>query len=100
MRTNTTFRLILSVFSIHVISATATAKTPATPNSLMCTPGELIFSEKFDPATVSKRWGFKAEFALRGGALLRTDVLVPLTRSARSKTRTNRLNLRSELPMA
>jgi hypothetical protein len=40
----------------------------------MCTPGELIFSEDFDPKTVSERWGFKAEFALRGGALLRTDV--------------------------
>jgi len=41
---------------------------------LMCTAGELIFSENFDPATVSDRWGFKANFALRDGALLRTDV--------------------------
>ncbi|PHR95998.1 MAG: hypothetical protein COA78_29275 [Blastopirellula sp.] len=40
----------------------------------MCTPGELIFSEDFDPATVSERWGFKADFALRDGALLRTTV--------------------------
>jgi len=40
----------------------------------MCTPGDLIFSEDFDPATVSDRWGFKADFALRDGALLRTDV--------------------------
>ena len=40
----------------------------------MCTPGELIFSEDFDPETVSERWGFKADFALRDGALLRTDV--------------------------
>ncbi|MBL6705016.1 MAG: hypothetical protein ISQ06_02815, partial [Planctomycetaceae bacterium] len=27
-----------------------------------------------DPETVSERWGFKADFALRDGALLRTDV--------------------------
>ena len=40
----------------------------------MCNIGELIFSEDFDPATFSDRWGFKAEFALRDGALLRTDV--------------------------
>ncbi len=40
----------------------------------MCTPGELLFSDDFDPATVSDRWFFKAEFALRDGALLRTDV--------------------------
>jgi hypothetical protein len=40
----------------------------------MCTPGELIFLEDFDPATVSERWGFKADFALRDGALLRTNV--------------------------
>jgi hypothetical protein len=40
----------------------------------MCTPGELIFSEDFDPETVSERWGFKADFALRDGALLRTNV--------------------------
>jgi hypothetical protein len=40
----------------------------------MCIPGELIFSEDFDPATTSDRWGFKADFALRDGALLRTNV--------------------------
>jgi len=56
------------------ICATTTAETPAPPNALMCTPGKLIFSEDFDPATVSERWGFKADFALRDGALLRTDV--------------------------
>ena len=75
MRTNTlTSRLIVSLLCICAISATATAETPAPPKALMCTPGELIFSEDFDPKTVSERWGFKAEFALRGGALLRTDV--------------------------
>ena len=67
-------RLIVSLFCILAISAAATAETPAPTNTLMCMPGELIFSEEFDPATVSDRWGFKAEFALRDGALLRTDV--------------------------
>ncbi|MEO2036903.1 MAG: hypothetical protein ABGZ35_32915 [Planctomycetaceae bacterium] len=56
------------------ISATAVAETPTPPDVLMCTPGELIFSEDFNPETVSDRWGFKADFALRDGALLRTDV--------------------------
>ena len=66
----------LCVFAIYisVISATASAETPASPDALMCTPGELIFSEDFDPKTVSERWGFKADFALRDGALLRADV--------------------------
>ncbi len=64
-------RLILLVLSISAISATAVAETP---NALMCSPGELIFSEDFDPEFVSDRWFFKAEFALRDGALLRTAV--------------------------
>jgi hypothetical protein len=69
-----TSRLIVSLLCAFVTSATAVAETPAPPKGLMCTPGELIFSEDFDPATVSDRWGFKADFALRDGALLRTDV--------------------------
>ncbi len=69
-----TSRLIVSLFCIFAISAAATAETPAPTNTLMCMSGELIFSEEFDPATVSDRWGFKAEFALRDGSLLRTDV--------------------------
>jgi hypothetical protein len=69
-----TSRLILSLFCICAISATANAETPSPPKSLMCIPGELIFSEDFDPKTVSNRWGFKADFALRDGALLRTNV--------------------------
>ena len=75
MRTNTlTSRLIAFLLSILAISTRAGAETPVLPNALMCIPGELIFSEDFDPETVSERWGFKADFALRGGALLRTDV--------------------------
>lgn len=62
------------MFGIMSICATAAAGTPAPSNTLMCTPGELIFSEDFDPETVSDRWGFRAEFALRDGALLRTNV--------------------------
>lgn len=75
MRTDKmTLRLVLSLFSICAISATVRAQTLAAPHSLMCTPGELIFSEDFAPATVSERWGFKADFALRDGALLRANV--------------------------
>ena len=75
MRTKTTTsRLILSLLCISVISKTASAETPTPPDTLMCTSGEIIFSEAFDPATVSDRWGFKAAFALRDGALLRTHV--------------------------
>ncbi|WP_197231123.1 hypothetical protein [Novipirellula artificiosorum] len=75
MKTYTmTSRLILSLLCMFVISTPATAEPPAPPISLMCTPGELIFSDDFDPATVSDRWFFKAEFALRDGALLRTNV--------------------------
>jgi hypothetical protein len=77
-----TSRPILSLLYMIVITVTATAETPALPyaqpdalpSTLMCTPGELLFSEDFDLATVSDRWGFKADFALRDGALLRTDV--------------------------
>jgi len=75
MRTNTmAARLIVSLLCIFAIGTTATAETPASPRALMCTPGELLFSEDFNPETVSDRWWFKADFALRDGALLRTDV--------------------------
>ena len=67
-------RLIVSFLGILAISTTATAKPPASPLPLMCTPGELLFSEDFNPENVSGRWWFKADFALRDGALLRTDV--------------------------
>ena len=67
-------RFILLMLSIGAIPAAAIAETPAPSSVLMCNIGELIFSEDFDPATFSDRWGFKAEFALRDGALLRTDV--------------------------
>jgi hypothetical protein len=79
MRTHKmTTRLIVSLLCAFAfclsICATTTAEKPDPPSTLMCTPGELIFSEGFDPETVNDRWGFKADFALRDGALLRTDV--------------------------
>ena len=75
MRSNSmTSRLILTLVCICAISATATAETPAPPKTLMCTPGELLFSDDFAPEAFSDRWFFKADFALRGGALQRTAV--------------------------
>jgi len=71
---STTARLVLFLACICSISTTAIAETPAPPKARMCTSGELVFSEDFDPETVSDRWGFKADFALRDGALLRTNV--------------------------
>ena len=46
----------------------------------MCIAGDVLFSDDFNPNTVSARWGFKADFALRDGALLRTDVDPTLTK--------------------
>ena len=66
------FTIFLSF--IVAISSVATTQSPKPPNAWMCTPGELIFSDDFDPATVSDRWFFKAAFALRDGALVRTNV--------------------------
>lgn len=67
-------RSVLCVICFVAISASVKADLPALPDTLMCTPGELVFAENFDPETVSERWGFKADFALRDGALLRTHV--------------------------
>ena len=71
--TTTPLHFLLSVVAVSA-SASATAENPAPPETVMCVPGELMFSEDFDPETVSERWGFKADFALRDGALLRTNV--------------------------
>ena len=49
----------------------AAAKEPTT---LMCLPGELLFSETFDLGAVSDRWAFKGDFILRDGHLCRTDL--------------------------
>ena len=66
---NVTSPLLLFV-CLCAIAAETNAETPALPDTLMCIPGELVFSEDFAPETVSDRWWFKAEFALRDGALL------------------------------
>ena len=66
--------LILQLFLSASAFSLATAETFTPPQTLMCRPGELVFSENFDPDSVSDRWGFKADFALRDGALLRTNV--------------------------
>ncbi len=44
------------------------------PKTMMCVPSALVFQEDFAPDSVSDRWGFKSEFALRDGGLLRTNV--------------------------
>ncbi|MGB7326512.1 MAG: hypothetical protein WBD31_16680 [Rubripirellula sp.] len=69
-----TLRLMLSVMCISAIAATANAQKSAAPDCWMCTPSELVFAEDFDPETVSDRGGFKSDFGLRDGALLRTNV--------------------------
>lgn len=75
MQTDTlSFRLFVSLFCLSTLSTAADAETHALPGALMCIPGKLLFSESFDPETVSERWGFKADFALRDGVLLRTNV--------------------------
>lgn len=67
-------RLSVSLVCLASLPGTADSQHPSAPNALMCIPGELLFFESFDPETVSERWGFKADFALRDGALLRTNV--------------------------
>lgn len=41
----------LLAFCLSAIAATASAQKSAAPDSWMCTPGELIFAEDFDPET-------------------------------------------------
>ena len=75
MRTTAiSFLLISSLLGALALPRAATAKPPAPPRTVMCIPGDLLFSEDFHPETVSDRWWFKADFALRDGGLLRTDV--------------------------
>jgi hypothetical protein len=59
--------LLLSSFSIY-------GAGDENPELLMCERGAVLFSEDFDPGTVSARWHFKGEFALRDGALVRTEI--------------------------
>lgn len=69
-----TVSTILLMLASLVPRTAATAESPPAPHGWMCSAGDLLFSENFDPQTVSGRWGFKADFALRDGGLLRTEV--------------------------
>ena len=57
-----------------IASSHAIAVEPVAPITQMCVPGDLLFFDDFDPTRVSSRWFFRGDFALRGGALLRTEV--------------------------
>ena len=50
------------------------AKSTVDATTLMCTPGELLFSEDFDRDSISDRWFYRGEFMLRDGALMRTRI--------------------------
>ena len=63
----------LYVTSIVGLAAPVAAAAAKEPTTLMCLPGERIFSETFDPDTVSHRWAFKGDFSLRDGSLRRTN---------------------------
>ncbi len=75
---------MVRAFAILILAGLATLRAQETDplgdlfklenRALMCVPGEPLFSEEFDPKTVSERWWFKGEFALRDGALVRTQV--------------------------
>jgi hypothetical protein len=72
MKTNQMFIIFAICLNLATVGvATAAAKEPTT---IMCLPGELIFSETFDPDTVSHRWAFKGDFRLRDGSLHRTEL--------------------------
>jgi len=50
----------------------AAAKPPAAEDFLMCSPGNVIFSETFTPGAVSERWGIRAYYKIDDGVLKRT----------------------------
>ena len=72
------FRLIPLALAANAImthiASEDVVQSIAPANTFMCIPGELVLSDEFAPETVSERWFFKGEFALREGALLRTNV--------------------------
>ena len=67
--------LVLWVGFIIVAAAlhTVKARSPASENFFMCSPGKVIFSEAFTPGTVSDRWGIHAHYKIDDGILTRTD---------------------------
>ena len=48
------------------------ARPPAGEDFLMCSPGEVVFSETFTPGTVSERWGIRAHYEIADGILRRS----------------------------
>ncbi|MBQ96624.1 MAG: hypothetical protein CMP30_01350 [Roseibacillus sp.] len=48
------------------------AKPPASGDFLMCSPGEVLFSETFTPGTISERWGIRGYYKIDEGVLKRT----------------------------
>ena len=64
--------LLSSLLITRPLPASDLAPLVTQPNSWMCLPGEIVFSDSFDPKSVSDRWFFKGEFALRSGGLQRT----------------------------
>jgi len=68
------FRFLCVALSGTALFGSLVSAESRSPLALMCVPGELIFSDSFDPQTVSERWFYRGAFALRDGALLRTEV--------------------------
>jgi hypothetical protein len=68
--------LLAALLPVALAAHALHGKQPPAPNSdlLMCNRGELLFSEDFDPKTVSERWFYRGEFALRDRALVRTEI--------------------------
>ena len=62
------------VCAVACVVARANTERPLPDRTVMCVPGKIIFTDDFDPDTFSDRWGFKEDFALRDGALLRTEI--------------------------
>ena len=62
------------VCAVACVVVRANTERPLPDRTVMCVPGKIIFTDDFDPDTFSDRWGFKEDFALRDGALLRTEI--------------------------
>ena len=54
------------------MALSVTAVSAAEP--LMLERGEVLLDETFEPESVNENWFYRGEFALRDGALVRTEV--------------------------
>ena len=66
--------VFLLMTSIAGLASPFTSIVAKEPTTIMCLPGELLFSETFDLDTVSDRWAFQGDFVLRDGSLRRTNL--------------------------